>query len=112
MKKVLDSTMHAFEMADGSTVQMTLSFRRLMELKTRNKQQYENCNRIMMEGPKDIFDNVSILYTAYLCALDEKEIPMGYDAFVDGLPGYMNVVNEMVQDLIRPKKKTSSGNNS
>lgn len=106
--KILDSTKQEFVMLSGKKVLMTLSFRRLLQLKTTNKAQYSRYNAIMMNGPEDMFDNVTILYTAYLCALEENEAAMTYDEFIDDLPPFMNEINEMVQSLIRPKKKEPS----
>ena len=108
--KKLKNTVYPFTLADGTEIKMTMNFMRLLALKSTNKARYEKFNKIMMDGPKDIFDNVELLYTGYLCALDDQATAMSYEAFLENMPDGINAVNSAVNELINPKKKKGSEN--
>lgn len=77
-------------------------------LEEKKKDEYNRYNKIMMNGSEDVFDNVHILYMAYLCGLDDVESAMSVDDFVDLLPPFPNVINMTALNLIRPKKQEAS----
>lgn len=103
----LYSTKEQLELTDGTTIDLTLNFAKLYKLKSSNQVQYERYNKIMMSGAKDVFDQIDIVYTAYLCALEEGQKPITYMKLLEVIPG-QEQINVAVNSLIRPKKKTDS----
>ncbi|RDU22210.1 hypothetical protein [Anaerosacchariphilus polymeriproducens] len=100
------NTVIEFELTDESKVTLSLAFILLLKLKNENKGMYEKFNKIIMNGPKDLFDNITILYTAYLCAnLEHADKCLTEMQFIESIPDNMNYINEMVQELVAPKKK-------
>ena len=105
MDKNIPSTIHEFELADGRKVKMTLRFYSLYLLKSKNKQAYEKYNKIMIKGPQEEIENVTILYTAYLCAnLENIEECMSEMDFLMNMPDDREYVNNVLSALINPKK--------
>lgn len=104
-KKTLNTTID-FELADGTTVKMTLAFYALYQLRNARKGIYERYNKIMVKGPQEELDNVVILYTAYLCAnianLDEC---MTEEEFMLSMSPDRKQVGEVLSTLISAKKK-------
>ena len=100
------------EMADGSTVKCTLTFGYLMDLKSKNRLDYEAYNKVAIKGAKEEFDNLRILYTGYLCGLiaDDKPLKdaMSFNEFIDAiLPDHVILV-EATNKLYAPKKAMAS----
>ena len=93
---------------NGETVNLTLNFSKLMSVRSKKKEVYKRYNKIMMDGPQDVFDNTLILYVAYLCGLEDMENAMSEHDFIQLLPPYIQMVNEIVIDLTRPKKQQDS----
>ena len=60
-----------FEMENG-TVQLTLNFYRLNQLKTKHKEEYKQYFELQKAGIFTDLDAVMMLYVAYLCANIEK----------------------------------------
>ena len=99
------STVYDFELADGQVVKMTLRFYSLYQLKGKNKKAYDNYNRIMVKGPQEELENVTILYTAYLCAnLDRIDECMSELEFLQLMPDDREYTNAVLAKLINPKK--------
>ena len=104
-KKVLN-TKTDFELADGSVVQLTLSYHSLYQLKPKKKSIYERYNKIMTKGPEEELENVTILYTAYLCAnVNNIDECMDELTFLSLMPSNRQYVGEIISELINPKKK-------
>lgn len=104
-KKTMLNTVHDFELANGEVVKMTLRFYSLYQLKSKNKGAYEKYNKIMTKGPQEELDNVTILYTAYLCAnVDNIEGCMSELEFLMAMPDDREYVGEVLAALIHPKK--------
>ena len=100
------NTVYNFELADGTTVQMTLRYFNLYQLKSKNKQAYAKYNKIMIKGPEEELENVTILYTAYLCAnLDKIDECMTEMEFLQRMPEDREYIGEILQSLINSKKK-------
>ena len=100
------NTVYNFELADGEIVQMTLRYFNLYQLKSKNKQAYTNYNKIMIKGPEEELENVTILYTAYLCAnLANIEMCMTEMEFLQRMPEDREYIGEILQSLINSKKK-------
>lgn len=106
------NTVYELEGIDGETIKLTLAYRHLYQLRAKHRDQYEEFNRIMMKGAKDYFDNLSLLYTAYLCeAIAETGDTSGcrsFDEFLDMLPIDNQEVMRAVGMLIAPKKTMAS----
>lgn len=106
MDKKKLNTVYDFELEDGSVVKMTLRFYSLYQLKSKNKAVYERYNKIMVKGPAEELENVTILYTAYLCAnLENIDECMSEIDFLQLMPSDREYVGEMLGNLISPKKK-------
>lgn len=100
------NTVYNFELADGETVQMTLRYYNLYQLKSKNKQAYTKYNKIMIKGPEEELENVTILYTAYLCAnLEHIEECMTELEFLQRMPEDREYIGAILQNLINSKKK-------
>lgn len=100
------NTVHNFELADGEIVQMTLRFFNLYQLKSKNKHAYEKYNKIMIKGPQEELENVTILYTAYLCAnLADIEMCMTEMEFLQRMPEDREYISNILTRLINSKKK-------
>lgn len=111
---MLKSNIEEMEMANGEKVKLTLNFRRLLNVRNKRKDLYQRYNKIMMDGPKDLFHNITILYVAYLCAFDDPEdidVAMDEGTFMEILPEY-NVIMQKVVDLVSPKKSEASEEHS
>lgn len=106
------STVYELETIDSDKVKLTLAYRHLYQLRAKHRAQYDEYNRIMMKGAKDYFDNITILYTAYLCELiaekGDTEGCMGFDEFMDVLPVDNMEIMRAVGMLVSPKKTMAS----
>lgn len=96
------------KLEDGSVIQLTLNFSRLLQLKNKRKTIYEKYTTAL-SGKGDAFENSLVtLYAAYLCAniekLDSEEI-VSFDEFIDAIPQSFILINNLVDQLINPKKK-------
>lgn len=104
----MKSTMIKLELADGSEIELTLNFARLLKVKNSNKSLYEDFMRALKRD-KDfdiIFDSIKILYVAYLCAnSNDLTNTMTEEEFCEKLPMDMAKINTVVAELIQPKKK-------
>lgn len=65
------STCVDFEMNNG-TVQLTLNFYRLNQLKTKHKEEYKRYFDLAKDGMITDLDGLEMIYIAYLCANIEK----------------------------------------
>lgn len=98
------------ELMDGSKVELTLNFARLLKVKNHNKKLYEEYMKAL-KGGNDfdiIFDSLKIIYVAYLCANSDKlgtDEVMHEEEFIEMVPSDMGVINTIVADLVQPKKK-------
>lgn len=113
-KTMLKSSMQELELVNGEKIQLTLNFKRLLNVRNKRKDLYRRYNDIMMNGPKDMFHNITILYVAYLCAIDDPEdmdVAMDEGTFMELLPEY-NVIMQKVMDLVNPKKPEASEEHS
>lgn len=101
-----------FELDDGSVIKLTLTYRYLLQFKTKCKSLYDRYNKIIVKGVQDEFDNLTIIYTAYLCAYlqihGSTEESMTEDAFIDAVSSDREAVSFAIQSLIYPKKARAS----
>ena len=98
-----------FELEDGTTVRLTLAYILLLRNKNRDPEAYREYNRVMTKGPQDELDTLRLLHMAYICGLAEEEAPMGFMEFISLCSPDREYVNGTVNQLIRPKKATASG---
>lgn len=79
------STFVDFEMEKG-TVQLTLNFYRLNQLKTKHRQEYKRYFELQKEGIYTDLDAVEVLYVAYLCAnMESMPDVMSYEEFLQNM---------------------------
>lgn len=100
------NTIYNFELDDGEVVQLTLSYFALYLLGSKNKAAYDKYNRIMRTGPQTELENVTILYTAYLCAnIDNLDTCMTELEFLQRMPDDREYAGAALTDLVNKKKK-------
>lgn len=102
-------TMLELELLDGSKVNLTLNFMRLLKVKNYNKKLYEEYMHALKNQDFDvIFDSMKVIYVAYLCAnsdkLDSKEL-MSEEEFMEAVPMDIEIISNLASELIKPKKK-------
>lgn len=96
------NTFYTFTFEDGDSVQMTLTFYAVYQLKNKNKKLYDDYNKVMAVGVKEEIDLIIILYTAYLCANFDAEC-MSFDEFIVKCGSGRKKVREAVAILQSPK---------
>ena len=102
----MKNTFLDLELEDGSKVQLTLNFSRLLQLKNKNKTIYDKYNKILCNGAKDaIEDTLTVIYVAYLCANIDQEEVLSFNRFAEIIPQNFGEMNNICQELITPKKK-------
>lgn len=100
------NTVVEFTLMDDSVVNLTLNYARLYKVRADNKEAFDRYNKAMMEGTKDEFDNISILYAGYLCGLVGSEAtPMTYEEFLELIPPNRRDVQTAIRKLVYPVKK-------
>lgn len=115
MAKKMKNTFFDFELETGETVKLTLSYWFLLQLKNKHKDIYERYNKIMVNNPQDEFDNITILYTGYLCGLlseDKIDEAMSEEEFICAMTPDRQYIGEALTALIAPKKAKASANRS
>lgn len=103
MNKPLN-TNYTFTFEDGSTVEMTLSFYILYQLKGKKRTLYDAYSKIMTKGASDELEMISVLYTAYVCAnLADLENIMSEEEFMMKCGSDRDAVGRAIKALIKPK---------
>lgn len=103
---MLKNTCIEFKFEDGDSVQMTLAFYALYQLKAKNKQIYDKYNQIMTKGANEELDMITILYAAYLCAnINDTESCMTFEQFMQKCGSDRYAIKEASEKLIKPKKQ-------
>lgn len=113
-KKMLNTT-YDFELADESTVKLTLTFYALYQLKRKNKPLYERYNKIMVnqsKGNYDELENIEILYTAYLCANMSCDNLLTEEEFIMLCGTDRQAIGRALEHLLKPKNSKASANRS
>ena len=113
-KNKSNNTVVMLEMADGSSVKLTLSYRHLLQLSTVNRKVYDEYNAVWnkKEGKREEIDNVRIIYAAYLCAAiqdGEQDEAMSWDEFLDNVTLDREAIGNALRDLLVPKRKGDIG---
>lgn len=97
----------------GEIVRLSLSFGALYDLRERNAAQYDAYMDVMrrMDGGADkvdlIFDPLTVIYTAYLCAY-KGDGALGFRDFVDLANPRIAKNAQIMKELIMPKNSTAS----
>lgn len=98
------NTYYEFKFEDGDSVQMTLAFYALYQLKAKNKAIYEEYNKIMTKGATEELDMIVVLYAAYLCAnVDDVSGCMKLDEFMMKCGSDRFAIKEAMEALVKPK---------
>lgn len=100
------NTYEKIVLTNGQEIKLTLNFARLLKVKNENKEIYERYNNVILNGTKDIFDMIDVIYTAYLCAnVDNKDKILSYDRITELLPHSTNLLANKINALTTSKKK-------
>lgn len=103
---MLKNTCIDFTFEDGDTVQLTLAFYALYQLKAKKKGVYDNYNRIMTKGATEELDMITVLYAAYLCAnINDITSCMSEDEFMIKCGADRYAIKDAMEQLIKPKKQ-------
>lgn len=103
---MLKNTCIDFKFEDGDSVQLTLAFYAIYQLKAKNKQLYDKYNRIMTKGAEEELDMITILYVAYLCAnINEIDSCMTYEQFLIKCGSDRKAIKDASVQLTQPKKQ-------
>ena len=107
-----NNTVTVYETPSGQEVSLTLNFLLLYRMKAKYPTTYAKYNEIIMKGMKDVFDGITILYTAYLCANIDKDGLMSYEDFIGLMDDDVNSVMKQAGALMGRKKKAPSETHS
>lgn len=98
------NTEYEFEFSNGEKTEMTLTFYKIYQLKSKNRKLYDRYNKIMIKGPEEELEAITVLYTAYVCAhLDQTDI-MNEEEFMIACGSNREAVNNAVITLTTGKK--------
>lgn len=102
------NTYYDFRLADGTTVQLTLNFYFLYQLRSKNKALYDRYHQIINAQSKkdytyDEIDNMEILYTAYCCANLDKTDLLSKEEFFMVCSTDRKAIGNAIKALIAPK---------
>lgn len=99
------NTITKLDLIDGAQVDMTLTYGKLLKAKAEFKEAYEAYNKVEMNGAKDIFDFIDVIYMGYLCANLESEDVMSKVEFMDRITPNRKELLKAYSELVNPKKK-------
>ena len=103
----MKNTVQKLELNSGEVVELTLTFAKLLKVKNHNKKLYESfMNALKNKDFDPLLDSAKVVYVAYLCGLnDDLKNALSEEEFLEELPMDLTVINQIVADLINPKKK-------
>lgn len=107
-------TFEELELQNGEKIKLTLNFARLLMLKNKRRDAYEEYNKQYFEEKNRdaTFSAITIVYTAYLCAnidqLDDDKL-MSKQEFMENIPQSFTLINKIATNLTDPKQKKISG---
>lgn len=97
------------EFENGEKTELVLNFAALYKIRGSKSDVYKRYNKIILEGPADQFDLVTVAYTAYLCAhVDTLADCMTETEFMEKLRYNPRELTAICNGLISAKKKTDS----
>ncbi|MDD3185949.1 MAG: hypothetical protein ACOX1S_05320 [Anaerostipes sp.] len=92
-----------YKLEDGKNVRMTLNFGLLYKLRAADRKTYDNLNKVLIKGQKEVLDSVDLLYGAYKCAnLSES---MSKENFIEKMNKDFGYNNESLKRLTNQRKK-------
>ncbi len=93
------STYVELEMENG-TVQLTLNFYRLNQLKTKHKDEYKRYFELQSRGVRTDLDVVEMLHIAYLCAnMESMPDVMSFEEFLQNMKNGRARIWQVYTDL-------------
>lgn len=99
------NTFVPLEMNDGSTVYLTCTFLRIYKIKSVKPDFYKRYNSIIMNGHESVFDIITSLYGAYLCAhINTLDSCMSEEEFMAKVPYNFKYLSEVNNKLVYKKK--------
>lgn len=99
------NTFVPLEMNDGSTVYLTCTFLRIYKIKSVKPDFYKRYNSIIMNGYDSVFDIITSLYGAYLCAhINTLDSCMSEEDFMAKVPYNFKYLSEVNNKLVYKKK--------
>lgn len=101
--------MSEITLLNGEKFEASLTYRKLYVLQCKRPKDYEEYNKVSMNGTQTELDYLRLLYTAYLCNSCNSEV-LSFDEFLDNLEFNRNNLRIAGQMLSAPKK--TSGNHS
>ena len=103
---MMKNTVQKLELNSGEVVELTLTFAKLLKVKNHNKKLYESfMNALKNKDFDPLLDSAKVVYVAYLCGLNDLENALSVEEFLEELPMDLTVINQIVAELINPKKK-------
>lgn len=97
--------MNDITLLNGETFSLIVDFLQLLEFKSTSKDEYEKFNKIVLNGPKDIFDMLRLVYGCYLMNSSSKML--NYNGFMNAFPTELRSINDltlMANQVINGKK--------
>ena len=108
VNKLMMATTVEHELFDGSTVKCTLAMWRLKMLASKNKKLYDTAMKVLGKGTEDVFESITVIYAAYVCAnMDSAEL-MSEDEFIMACGSDYAGISATVSALMNPKKRKVS----
>ena len=102
----MKNTVQKLELNSGEVVELTLTFAKLLKVKNHNKKLYESfMNALKNKDFDPLLDSAKVVYVAYLCGLNDLKDALSENDFLEELPMDLTVINQIVAELINPKKK-------
>lgn len=107
-KKKLNTSID-FELINGDTVPLTISWGLLYQVRSKSKADYERYSKMVSAGVKDdVLGYVTIIYMGYLCAYIQQngkpDGAMSEKDFLDLVPNDMELVVKTANALLSPKR--------
>lgn len=107
----MKNTFVDIELETGETVKATLTYYHLLQLKNKHKDVYERYNKIMVKAPQDEFENMTIIYTGYMCAMlaeGKMNEAMSEEEFLCVFTPDREYAGKILTQLLNPKKAKAS----
>ena len=111
-RQVMPSASIPFELKNGETVQLEISWSIIERLRVGRDECYADFTRVLTKGSEDIMDQMRVLYAAYrggyLSQHGSTKDAMSYMDFLELVPDDIRSVSETVAALLDPKSKRGS----
>ena len=101
-----------FELENGKVVELTLNFKKLLEMRSKRPNDYKKCNDAFCTGFANIAQAPDIIYAAYLCGAENMDTAMGKEEFIDLMPPDIMYCANLATSLMKPKKNPDSDERS